>query len=134
MNRETRSHELYLRLLGHVRPYWRMFGAAILAMVLSASTEPLFPALMKPLLDKGFGPPRSPLIMWAPVAIVLLFLVRGVLSFASGYCMNWVANKVITDLRNLMFRRLVMLPTTFFEDRSSGVLMSKIAYDASGAT
>ena len=46
---------MYLRLLAYVRPYWKAFALALLAMVLMAATEPLFPALMKPLLDKGFA-------------------------------------------------------------------------------
>ena len=46
---------LYLRLLSYVRPYAKAFGAAVLAMVAAAATEPLFPALIKPLLDQGFG-------------------------------------------------------------------------------
>ena len=48
------SRQLYLRLLGYVKPYWRMFVFALVMMSLSAATEPLFPALMKPLLDQGF--------------------------------------------------------------------------------
>ena len=64
MNRESR--ELYLRLLSYVRPYAKVFALAVLGMVLAAATEPLFPALIKPLLDGGFAqggrrrcPPRS---------------------------------------------------------------------------
>ena len=51
----TGSRELYLRLLGHVRPHWKGFVLTLAATALAAATEPLFPALMKPLLDKGFG-------------------------------------------------------------------------------
>ena len=48
------SSQLYWRLLGYVRPYWKAFVLAMLVTVGVAATEPLFPALMKPLLDKGF--------------------------------------------------------------------------------
>ena len=49
------SRDLYLRLLGHVRPHWKGFMLTLAATALAAATEPLFPALMKPLLDKGFA-------------------------------------------------------------------------------
>ena len=45
------SRALYLRLLSYVRPHARIFGISILVMVATAATEPLFPALLKPLLD-----------------------------------------------------------------------------------
>jgi len=45
------SRELYLRLMGHVRPYWRVFAVSMVTMALAAATEPILPALIKPLLD-----------------------------------------------------------------------------------
>ena len=126
------SGQLYRRLLGYVRPYWRVFLVAVLGMAVTAATEPLFPALMKPLLDGKFsGGDRLWLV---PVGIVAIFVVRGILSFVSDYALAWVANKVVQDLRNAMFGRLVRLPTRYFDDQSSGALMSKIAYDVGNVT
>ena len=48
------SSQLYLRLLGYVKPYWRTFAVSLLGMIVVAATEPLVPALMKPLLDGTF--------------------------------------------------------------------------------
>ena len=129
----TSNRELYLRLLGYVKPYWKMFALAMLTMVATASTEPLFPALMKPLLDGGFsGKDGNGLLL--PFMIVGIFLLRGILGFVSDYTLSWVSNKVVLDLRAAMFARMVCLPTRFFDDRSSGALMSKVAYDVSGVT
>ena len=129
------SRQLYFRLLSYVRPYARVFGVAVLAMVAAAATEPLFPALIKPLLDGGFaqgGPSWPPLAFAA--AIVGVFLVRGIFTFTSSYCMTWVANKVVLDLRSKMFERLVRFPARHFDDQSSGALLSKVAYDVAGVT
>jgi ATP-binding cassette, subfamily B, bacterial MsbA len=126
------SKELYLRLLGYVRPYWRFFAVALAGMAVTAATEPLFPALMKPMLDGKFN--SGGRLWYVPVAIVGIFLLRGVLSFISDYALSWVANKVVLDLRDAMFARLVRLPTPYFDNQSSGVLMSKIAYDVTGVT
>jgi len=128
------SAAMYLRLLTFVRPYWKAFALALLAMVLLAATEPLFPALMKPLLDKGFsGKPRDDLWL-APLAIVGIFMLRGILSFAGGYLMAWVTNRVVMDLRIAMFDRVLRLPTRYYDDQSTGVLMSRVTYDVANVT
>ena len=131
------SRTLYLRLLSYVRPHAKVFGLAILGMVATAATEPLFPALMKPLLDGGFsgnaqGPAIPPSLFAA--ALIGIFALRGTLTFSSSYFLAWVSNRVVLDLRAAMFNRLLRLPTSFFDDQSSGALMSKIAYDVAGVT
>ncbi len=132
----ARDHRLYFRLLGYVRPYAKTFGFAVLGMIAAAATEPLFPALIKPLLDRGFGAgaqaPLPPLVFAA--AIVGIFLVRGALTFTSSYFLAWVGNRVVLDLRAAMFARLVRLPARFFDDHSSGAVLSKVAYDVGGVT
>ncbi len=126
------SRTLYFRLLGYVRPYWRVFALAIAALVITAATEPLFPALLKPILDKGFdGKPRDDLYL-APFAIVAIFAIRGLFGYIASYCMSWVSNRVITDLRAQMFERIVRLPTAHFQAHPSGQLISRITYDVGG--
>ena len=131
------SRALYLRLLSYVRPHARIFGIAILGMVATAATEPLFPALMKPLLDGGFSGGTAngyftPLAF--ALALVGIFVLRGVFFFVASYCSAWVSNRVVLDLRAEMFAKLVRFPASFFDERSSGALMSKIAYDVAGVT
>ncbi|HSG74654.1 MAG TPA: lipid A export permease/ATP-binding protein MsbA [Burkholderiales bacterium] len=135
----TRSHssrELYLRLLTYVRPYTKAFALALAAMIATAATDPLFPMLMKPLLDGGFAAAGSsdwPPIAFA-VAIVGIFVLRGIFSFLSHYSMAWVADKVVLDLRAAMFARLVRFPTRVFDDQSSGALLSRVAYDVANVS
>ena len=135
MTEHPSAATLYQRLLGYVRPHAKVFGVAVLGMVAAAATEPLLPAFIKPLLDGGFAPGSA---KWPPVvyaaAVVGLFVLRGILSFSSSYCTAWVGNRVVLDLRAAMFARLVRFPTRFFDDNSSGVLLSKVAYDVAGVT
>jgi subfamily B ATP-binding cassette protein MsbA len=126
------SRELYLRLLRYVRPYWKAFGLAVVGMVLTAATEPMFPALMKPLLDGSFVKKDPTVLFWVPVALIGLFLLRGVLTYFTSYALAWVSNRMVVDLRNDMFRRLLALPTRYFDNHSSGEVISKIAYDVAG--
>ncbi len=126
----------YLRLLSYVRPHAKVFALAIAGMVLAAATEPLFPALLKPLLDGGFAAGETPLFppLVFAAALVAIFIVRGALTFASAYFLAWVSNRLVLDLRAAMFARLVRMPAKFFDDHTSGALLSKIAYDVSGVT
>ena len=128
------SREVYLRLLGYVRPYWRMFALALAGMVLTAAAEPLFPALMKPLLDSKHDAAEVSSLWLYPAAIVAIFLLRGVLVFVTNFCMAWVSNRVVMDMRVAMFRQLVRLPAGYYEDMSSGVLMSKVMWDVMGVS
>jgi subfamily B ATP-binding cassette protein MsbA len=128
----TGSRELYLRLLSHVRPHWKGFALTLAATALAAATEPLFPALMKPLLDKGFGQGEQGWLAWLPLAIVGIFVLRGFAGFLAGYGMSWVSNKVITDLRQLMFERLMRLPASYFDAHASSIPATRIAYDVNG--
>src|SRR3954469_284285 len=105
------SAEVYGRLLGYVRPYWLFFGVAILTMILTAATEPVLPALLKPLLDGSFIKRDMSNLHLIPIAIVGLFVLRGVFSYVGDYALAWVSTKVVLDLRNAMFRRLLALPT-----------------------
>jgi len=132
--REMRSMGLYLRLLHYVRPSWKMFAVSILCTIGVAATEPALPALLKPLLDGGFVNRDAGLIKLIPLLIVGLFLLRGILTFASEYTIRWVSNKLVMDLRNLMFEKLVTLPTTFYDNRSSGAISASIAYNVGQVT
>ena len=128
------SKALYLRLLAYVRPYWRVFAVAILTMVAMAATEPVLPALMKPMLDGSFVDKDPFIIRWVPVALVALFVVRGVLSFASAYTMTYVGQRVVMDLRAEMFAKLLTLPTRFFDDRARGRLVATVAFNVTEVT
>ena len=128
------SKQVYIRLLGYVKPYWKTLAFSVLLLSLLAATEPLFPMMMKPLLDEGFTNKDATFMQWVPIFVVGLFLVRGILTFTSSYASSWVANRLVTDLRALMFSQLTTLPTTYFDHHSSGSLTSKIAYDVNNVT
>lgn len=131
---ELGSRALYLRLLTYVRPYWKVLGTSIGLLALLALSEPIFPALMKPLLDEGFTNRNKDFIQWIPLALVVLFLLRGALGFTSKYASSWVANRVVTDLRKDMFEHALHLPTRFYDQHSSGRIASHIATNPSSVT
>ena len=128
------STQLYLRLLSYVRPYWKAFGLSILGMAMTAATEPLLPALLKPFLDGTFIQKDDSVIRWAPLLILAIFFVRGTAGFIGTYAINWVGNKLVMDLRAEMFRKLMSLPTRFYDDHATGSLISKLTFDVTQVT
>ncbi len=128
------SAQLYLRLLGYVKHYWRTFAISILAMAVTAATEPLLPALLKPMLDGTFVHKDDTVIKLAPLLILVIFFVRGVASFVGTYAIGWVGNKVVMDLREAMFHKLLTLPTRFYDDHATGNLISKLTFDVTQVT
>ena len=128
------DRKLYLRLMSHVWPYWQIMSISIFLLVLLAATEPLFPALIKPLLDEGFVKKDQEFINLIPYILVGLFILRGALSFTSTYAAGWLANKLVADIRNLLIQRLVRLPVYYFDSHSSGRLASHVIHDAGAVT
>ncbi|MEJ2522889.1 MAG: lipid A export permease/ATP-binding protein MsbA [Gammaproteobacteria bacterium] len=121
---------VYRRLLGYAAEYWFMFALAMAGMVVYAATETGFAALIKPLLDESFseGEP-APFVRWMPLLIIVIFLVRGIANFVSTYCMNWVGRQVIKRLRREVFEKFLALPSRFYDENSSGALLSRLTFN-----
>jgi len=126
--------ELYLRLLRHVRPYWRTFGIGVLGIIVVAATEPALPALLKPLLDGVFVNKDPSVIRWTPVFIVGLFVLRGLAEYVAQFALSWVGNRLVMDLRGIMFRKLLTLPARYYDDQASGNLISRLTFDVMQVT
>ena len=120
---------VYTRLLRYSMDYWRMFLLAVVGMSVYAVTETGFAAMIKPLLDESFVERDPDYIRMMPLAILGIFIVRGLASFTSDYCMASVSRRVIKTLRTQVFRRFLTLPTRYYDRNSSGVLLSKLTYD-----
>lgn len=121
--------EVYGRLLNYVKPYWLAFSAAVFAMAIYAATETGLAAMMKPLMDGSFVNKDAETIKFIPLALIALFLIRGSANFITSYGLGWIARNVIKQLRSEMFERLITLPASYYDQSTSGQLMSKLLYD-----
>ncbi len=129
---------VYRRLLGYVKPHWRMFALAVVGMLAFAATEPLFAAMMKPLIDGSFVDRNVEIVRLMPFILIGLFVFRGIASFVNTYCLSWVGRRVVADLRQQMFEHLLRAPTRYYDHQGSGHLLAKLTYNvenvASAAT
>jgi subfamily B ATP-binding cassette protein MsbA len=118
--------------IARIAPYFasgrRGFLVAIGASTLAAATEPAIPALLKPLLDRGFQQQALPL--WAiPIALILLFAVRSVVGYVADYALAWASNRGVVDLRRAMFDRLLTAHPILFAERSASSLTNTLVYE-----
>jgi len=120
---------IYRRLLGHVKPYWRMFALSIVGMLVFAATEPVFAAMIKPLLDGSFVERDPDVVRLMPILLVAVFVVRGIAGFVNNYCLKWVGRRVVADLRQQMFDHLLRAPTRYYDAHGAGQLLAKLTYN-----
>lgn len=127
----TDSFTLYKRLYRYLHGYIKIFSLSIITMVLAAATEPAFVALMKPLVDQGFVDKNMEAMNWIPLALIGLFILRGVTSFINDYTSSYLSGHLVQSLRKELFAKLLTLPVSFHDDNSSGRVVSRIAFDVS---
>ncbi len=115
-------------------PHWRVFLASLLSMAVLAATEPAIPALLKPTIDGSFVEKDLSAVSAMAMLLVLVFLVRGASGFAGAVTLTWVSSRLVIDLRARMFDKLVTLPTRYYDQTTTGALISKVTFDATQVT
>lgn len=120
--------ELYKRLITYLSPYKFQFALVIAAMILTALAEPALAALVKPLLDGSFVDKDPTYIKYVPLALLGAASLRALGGFAVGVGMNWVSEKVTIDIRNDVFSKIVRLPCSYYDEQSTGKIISQLLY------
>jgi len=117
------------RLIQYLKPHIRMIIGSLLAMALVAGAETSIPALMKPLLDRGFTGQLDNKLWQVPVFLVGLALVRSLAQFLSNYLLTRVINAVLLKLREEMFQTLLHARTIFFQKNSASNLINAVVFE-----
>ena len=129
LNAKHSDKEIYFRLLKYVKPHWRIFSAGILGMILFAATEAAVPAILKPILDGTFVEKDPVYLVWAPVGLIALFAIRAIATLISSASFTAVSTRLMYEMRDDMFKKLLKLPSSYFKQNITGNLVSKFTYD-----
>jgi len=121
--------QVFLRVISYLKPHKSMIILALLAMAVVAATETSIPALMKPLLDRGFTGGLNDKLWQVPLFLVGLAFIRGAAQFLSNYWLNRVINEVLLILREQMFARLLNAPTEFFQQSTAANLINTVVFE-----
>jgi len=142
----------YRRLYSYVKPYRVRFvlGIALgIASGLISSALPLVLAKVTSIVFHGGGPtdPKqfvanpsmlntgakvTSSILWWCLAIPAIMSVRSLFAYGNVFCMSWVSNRVVTDIRDKLFTKMLYHSMDFFNRMHSGFLMSRITNDTRG--
>jgi subfamily B ATP-binding cassette protein MsbA len=117
------------RLWAILKPYRGRAFLSLLAMALTAATQPLLAKALQLLMDEGFRARPSFSLWWIPGVLVSVFVLRGMGTFATAYYNNWVLSRVTNDLRAMAFDRLLRLPVARFHEESTGKVINTVVGD-----
>jgi subfamily B ATP-binding cassette protein MsbA len=117
------------RLWAYIKPYRFRGLMSMLAMALTAATQPLLGKALELLMDKGFKE-KVPFSLWLiPAVLVTIFVLRGIGTFATAYLNNWVISRVLNDMRAQVFERVLRLPVARFHEESTGKIINTVVGD-----
>lgn len=123
------SSQLYRRLLTYLRPHWRLVSVALLAMGVIAALEPMLPALMQPLVDDSLIAKDKQAMLWVPLALLAVFVVKGLAEYVASVVSQGVAQRTMADLRSAMFAKMMTLPIDKQQQIGSANLLSRVTFD-----
>ncbi|PLR41330.1 lipid ABC transporter permease/ATP-binding protein [Chimaeribacter californicus] len=129
-DKDLSTWQTFRRLWPMITPFKTGLIAAAIALILNAASDTFMLSLLKPLLDDGFGKANNSILLWMPLAVIGLMLIRGITSFISSYCISWVSGKVVMQMRRRLFSHMMGMPVSFFDQQSTGTLLSRITYDS----
>jgi len=102
---------------------------AILGNLVYAAMDTWFISLFEPLTDEGLVKNNLDIMRMAPLFLLGIFAIRGISAVISTYCMAWVGQKVVQKLRNQLVDAYLFLPSRFYDDTTSGKLISKVTFN-----
>ncbi len=120
---------IYKRLLLFVNPYWKLIATAIVCMILLSGINAMIAYLVKPAIDEIFLKKDLTMLALIPMALIAAFFLKGLFDYGQEYLMGYVGSRVVTDIRDALYRHTQMLSLAFFHRMTTGMLMSRIAND-----
>ncbi|MFC1545812.1 lipid A export permease/ATP-binding protein MsbA [Pseudomonadota bacterium] len=121
---------LYKRLLQFLKPYRGRLVIAMVCMVILAACTAGLAWVLQPALDHALNGDQE-YIYLIPLGVIILYIIKGVAYYGQSYTMGYIGQRVIYDLRNLIYQRLTEQSLVFFVHRKTGELLARISYDVS---
>ncbi len=129
-DKDLSTWKTFRRLWPMIAPFKLGLIVAGVALIINAASDTYMLSLLKPLLDDGFGKTDRSVLLWMPLVVIALMILRGVSSYISDYCISWVSGQVVMRMRRRLFNHMMGMPVSFFDKQSTGTLLSRITYDS----
>ena len=119
----------YKRLLAYMQPYAKKFALAVLCIILASSANLYVPWIIKDMIDDVLADKNMALLNAICVGIVVIFFLRGIFYFGQSYLVSYIGQKVIIDVREVMFRKFQRMPLAYYDRHQTGEIMSYVTND-----
>ena len=121
--------KVYIRLFKYALNYKLILIFSVVAMLITALADTSFLAIIKKITDEGFVSNSNNLTNLIPIILIIIILIRASARFFSAYSLRWVSRKIVESLRYDIFDNLMKLSVFYFDNTTTGVLISKITYE-----
>lgn len=119
----------YMRLLAYIKPYVKQLVVAIFCIVMAAAANLYVPWIIKDMIDKVLAARDMMMLNFIAVGIVVVFFFRGIFYYGQSYLVSFVGQRVIIDVRDVIFRKFQRMPLAYYDKRQTGEIMSYITND-----
>ena len=119
----------YKRLISFIKPYWKRLGLAVICIIMSAAANLYVPWIIKDMVDKVLMNKDMMLLNLIAAGIVVVFLFRGIFYYGQSYLVSYIAQRVIIDVRELLYVKFQKLQLGYYEKKQTGTIMSYITND-----
>lgn len=119
----------YKRLLLFIKPYIPRLGMAVVCIILAAAANLYVPWIIKDLIDKVLAQKDMTTLNLLGVGIIVVFFFRGIFYYGQTYLVSYVAERVIIDIREILYKKFQEFQLAYYENRQTGTIMSYITND-----
>ncbi|GAA5105257.1 lipid A ABC transporter ATP-binding protein/permease MsbA [Orbus sasakiae] len=130
LDKDLSTWKTFKRLWPRISSFKPYLVVVVICLVINGASDTYLLSLIQPLLDKGFAENDRSFLFNLAFIVVGLFLVRGVSNYVSAYTLAWVSGKIVMGIRQDLFSHFVYSPVSFFDQNSTGRLLSRITYDS----
>ena len=119
----------YKRLLMYIKPYIKRLILALFCIVMAAGANLYLPWIIKDMIDDVLMSKNMMMLNLIAVGILVVMFVRGVFYYGQSYLVSYVGQRVIIDVRSILFRKFQRMPLAYFDRQQTGTVMSYITND-----
>ncbi len=111
------------------RQYYARFILAAICMIVAGGLQSALPLIAKPAIDEIFMSKNIAALKWIPLAVVAIFLFKGLANYGQNILMSSIGLRIVTNLRNQLYEQIQKQSLSFFAEHPTGLLMSRITND-----
>ena len=129
INQDISTWRTFLKLWPYITQHKFVLFISVILLIVSAFADTSLISLLRPLLDLGFSMNDREFLYMAPFYIFGLVLARGIANYGYSVLLALISGKIVMRIRQRLFAHFVDSPVSFFDQSSTGRLLSQITYD-----